>query len=70
MQPVRITLPDGTIVSSDERDLDRILSEALYREVALEAAERGNAEVGEASSPNNPRAAQAEEYWPDMDGLD
>jgi len=68
--PVRITLPDGTIVTSDEGDLDRILSEALHREVALEAAERGHADVGDASSPNNPQTAQAEEYWPDMEGLD
>jgi uncharacterized protein YcbX len=68
--PVRITLPDGTIVTSDEGDLDRILSEALHREVALEAAERGHTQVGDASSPNNPQTAQAEEYWPDMEGLD
>ena len=54
--PVRITLPDGTTVSSDQADLNPILSNALHREVTLGAAGRG--------------AATAEEYWPDMEGLD
>src|SRR5687767_5936401 len=35
--PVRIVLPDGTIVSSTQRDLNQILSRALNREVTLEA---------------------------------
>src|SRR5712692_6897774 len=54
--PVRITLPDGTTVTSDQGDLNQILSKALNREVTLGAAQRG--------------AVSAEEYWPDMDGLD
>src|SRR6266516_5944797 len=54
--PVRITLPDGTTVTSDQGDLNRILSKALNREVTLGAAQRG--------------AVNAEEYWPDMEGLD
>jgi hypothetical protein len=54
--PVRITLPDGTTVNSDHRDLNRILSDALNREVTLDAAQHG--------------AVKAEEYWPDMEGLD
>ena len=54
--PVRITNPDGTTVTSDETDLNRILSKALGREVTLGAAQRG--------------AVNAEEYWPDMEGLD
>src|SRR5713101_4024421 len=54
--PVRITLPDGTTVTSDQGDLNQILSKALNREVTLGAAQRG--------------AVNAEEYWPDMDGLD
>jgi len=54
--PVRIALPDGTTVTSDHRDLNRILSDALNREVTLGAAQRG--------------AVSAEEYWPDMEGLD
>ena len=40
--PVRIALPDGTTVTSDQRDLNQILSKALNREVALRAA-RGEA---------------------------
>src|SRR5438128_1824978 len=54
--PVRIALPDGTTVTSDQGDLDQILSKALDREVTLRAAQRG--------------AVNAEEYWPDMEGLD
>src|SRR2546426_6313076 len=53
---VRISLPDGTDVTSDQRDLDSILSNALNRKVTLGAAPRG--------------ALNAEEYWPDMEGLD
>jgi uncharacterized protein YcbX len=55
---VRITLPDGTTVSSEQRDIDQILSRALKREVTLRAAERGASQTS------------AEEYWPDMEGLD
>jgi uncharacterized protein YcbX len=54
--PVRIALPDGTTVTSDQGDLNQILSKALNREVTLRAAQRG--------------AVNAEEYWPDMEGLD
>lgn len=54
--PVRIALPDGTTVTSDQGDLDQILSQVLNRAVTLRAAQRG--------------AVTAEEYWPDMEGLD
>src|SRR5918995_260554 len=54
--PVRITLPDGTTVTSDQRDLNQILSKALNRAVTIGASQRG--------------AVIAEEYWPDMEGLD
>jgi uncharacterized protein YcbX len=64
--PVRVTLPDGTLVTSDQSDLDQIMSQALHRQVTLEAASRGSQDVGAVSSPT----AQAEEYWPDMEGLD
>jgi len=57
---VRLTLPDGTVVTSDQPDLAQILSKALGREVAFAAA-KGD---GEASG------ATAEEYWPGMEGLD
>ena len=56
--PVRVTLPDGAIVNSEQPDVHRILSQALKREVTL------------AVSLPNRRGATAEEYWPDMDGLD
>jgi uncharacterized protein YcbX len=54
--PVRIELPDGTTVSSDRSDLNQVLSNALGREVSLRAARSG--------------AVGAEEYWPDMEGLE
>src|SRR5919109_1468788 len=53
---VRITLPDGTAVTSGQGDLNQILSQALNRQVTFGAAQRG--------------AVNAEEYWPDMEGLD
>ena len=53
---VRIVLPDGTTVSSDQGDLNQILSKALNREVTLRAAQHG--------------PVKAEEYWPDLEGLD
>ena len=56
LPPVRIALPDGTTVTSDQDDLNQILSKALNREVTFRAAQRG--------------AVNAEEYWPDMEGLD
>lgn len=66
---VRITLPDGTVVASDDADVHASLSRVLDRQVTLEAAERGQREVVESSFPN-PWAPTAEEYWPDMEGLD
>src|SRR2546423_12601890 len=57
---VRLTLPDGTVVTSEQRDLTQILSKALGREVAFAEAQQNGASS----------AAQAEEYWPDIDGLD
>ncbi len=53
--PARITLPDGTTVTSEQGDLNQILSNVLGREVTLAA-----------TAPNTP---SLEEYWPDMDGL-
>jgi len=69
LPPVRITLPDGTLLNSTQNDLNQMLSGVLKREVTLEAAERGQQEVVESTSPN-PWAPKAEEYWPDMEGLD
>ena len=39
--PVRITLPDGTTVSTGQRNLDQALSEKLGREVFLRDVNRG-----------------------------
>jgi hypothetical protein len=69
MPTVRITLPDGTHVSTEQGDLDQILAKLLQRDVTPQAVERNQPEVVEATVPN-PWAVSAEEYWPDMDGLD
>jgi uncharacterized protein YcbX len=66
--PIRITLPDGTTVTSEQDDCNQILSRALAREVMLDAVRYGNEEA--TSSPSTTRSANAEEYWPDMEGLD
>ena len=55
--PVRITLPDGSIVNSEQPDVHQILSKVLKREVTLSAL------------PDLPTAT-AEEYWPDIEGLE
>ncbi len=60
ISPVRITLPDGTAVTSEHADLEQVLSRAFGREVALEEARPGGGSSG----------ATAEECWPDMAGLD
>ncbi|GGN83735.1 molybdenum cofactor biosysynthesis protein [Streptomyces albiflavescens] len=57
---VRLTLPDGTVVTSAQPDVAPLLSEALGREVTLAMA-RGDDESSRAT---------AEEYWPDMAGLE
>ena len=66
---VRITLPDGTIVSNDRGDLDAILSRALERDVTLNAAE-GSRRKAVQSASAYPWTPRVEEYWPDMEGLD
>jgi uncharacterized protein YcbX len=55
LPPVQITLPDGTVVTSEESDLDETLTRVLDRDVVL------------ASSA--PDAPSLEEYWPDIEGL-
>ena len=66
---VRITLPDGATLTSEQADVDPALSRELHREVTLARAERGQQEAVESTFPN-PWAPQAEEYWPDLEGLD
>jgi hypothetical protein len=57
---VRLTLPDGAVVTSEQPDVAQVLSRALGREVAF----------AEAQHDRESSAAQAEEYWPDIEGLD
>lgn len=57
---VRVTLPDGTLARSDEPELVPALSRALGREIAFAHTKEAEESSG----------AQAEEYWPDMEGLD
>src|SRR5260370_15600164 len=56
----RIAVPDGTVVTSEQGDLEQVLSSAFERDVAFEEARPGDRVSG----------ATAEEYWPDMAGLD
>lgn len=54
--PVRITLPNGNIVNSEQADLNQIFSKVLRCEVKLSALP-------------DVRTATAEEYSPDIEGL-
>ena len=65
--PIRITLPDGTMVTSEQDDCNQILSRALAREVTLDSIGR---EEEATSSVSTDRITNAEAYWPDMEGLD
>ena len=67
--PVRMTLPDGAIVTSEQSDCNQALSKALNREVTFAATSRGPVVDGASSAPDS-WTASAEEYWPDIEGLD
>lgn len=54
--PIRITLPDGTMVTSDRQDLDQLVSEAVGRQVTLQSEAQ--------------QRPVLEEYWPDIEDLD
>ena len=56
LPPLRITLPDGTMLGSDDSDCEQKVSGVLGREVTLESSAR--------------ETPSLEEYWPDMEGLD
>ena len=56
LPPLRITLPDGTMLGSDDSDCEQKVSGVLGREVTLESSAR--------------ETQSLEEYWPDMEGLD
>lgn len=62
---VRITLPNGAIVDSGDTSADKVLSQALTRDVALRAARQAEIESAPSAS-----TATAEEYWPDIEGLE
>jgi uncharacterized protein len=66
--PVRITMPDGTLVTSDQADISQILSRVLSRTVSFDTVNRYPQEVATISRPGS--IAKAEEYWPDIEGLD
>jgi uncharacterized protein YcbX len=55
LPPVRITLPDGTVVHSDEAGADIALSKFIGRPVRL--------------ATTAPEARTLEEWWPDIEGL-
>jgi uncharacterized protein YcbX len=55
LPPVRLTLPDGTTVSSEQADHDQRVSAVLGRTVTL--------------TDRAPAAPMLEEYWPDLEGL-
>ena len=53
--PVRITLPDGTVVTSDDPKIDNVLSDVVGRPVTL--------------ASTAPQGSTFEETWPDIDGM-
>lgn len=55
LPPVRITLPDGTLTTSTDANVNTLLSEAIGRAVTL--------------ASSSPEAPALEEYWPDIEGL-
>jgi uncharacterized protein len=59
ISPIRITLPDGEVVSNDQADLEQILSRTFGRDIALVEARAEQMASG-----------VAEEYWPDVAGLE
>lgn len=66
---VCIKMPDGTTVTSEQRDINQVLSQALNREVILAVTQ--DARVTGVQSPLPASwSAKSEEYWPDIDGRD
>jgi len=64
LPPARITLPDGTTISTEQADAARILSAALKREVRLEKIERNWRDAAASNKETS------EEYWLDMEGME
>ena len=61
---VRITLPDGRIVSSEQHDLTQVLSKVLNCAVTLAVTDGGRV-TGVQSSMAASWSARSEGYWPD-----
>ncbi|HEX9156115.1 MAG TPA: MOSC domain-containing protein [Nitrospira sp.] len=66
---VRIILPDGSTITSSAHECSQVLSKILNRPVTLAAAEQGRVTGVHAALPAS-WTGKAEEYWPDMEGLD
>ena len=66
---VHMTLHDGSTLSSSMRDCHQKLSKVFNRAVTLATADRGRVSGVQASLPAS-WTGKAEEYWPDMEGLD
>jgi uncharacterized protein YcbX len=66
---VRITLPDGTVVTSEQKDLTQVLSKALNRAVTLAVTDGGRVTGVQSAIPAS-WSAHSEEYWPDIEGRD
>ena len=66
---VRIMLHDGSTTESSARDCHQVVSNAFKRPVVLAVADRGWMSGVHATLPAT-WAGKAEQYWPDMDGLD
>jgi len=67
--PLRITLPDGRVLTGEQADLDQVLSKALNREVTVAATEHGQMAAAQSSVPAA-WIGKAEAYWPDIEGLE
>jgi uncharacterized protein YcbX len=64
---LRVTLPDGTVLTSETGNVSEALSHALGREVTLASIDQNR---NGARASQGAWTAQSEEYWPDMEGLD
>ena len=67
--PIRLVLHDGSATDSTGRDCHQVLSKAFKRTVILAVADRGWMSGVHATLPVT-WSGKAEQYWPDIDGLD
>ena len=65
--PIRISLPNGQTVTSEQPDLDQTLSQALNREVRLVVIRQGRVNGVHGSLPSS-WTGRSDEYWPDIEG--